>query len=65
MVESINKSKQLKATFDEMVLNDVGRALKMKNSPGHRWAAIDDVLERLLRLWTMFRMHLMKQMLRF
>jgi hypothetical protein len=52
VIEKINKSKQLKATFDGMVLSDVGRALKMKNSPAHRWSVIDDVLEWLLRLWT-------------
>jgi hypothetical protein len=42
----------MKATFDGLVLSDVGRALKMKNSPAHRWSAIDDVLEQLLRLWS-------------
>jgi hypothetical protein len=52
VMEKINKSKQLKATFDGLVLNDVGRALKMKNSPAHMSSATEGVLERLLWLWS-------------
>ena len=38
--------------LDAKVQEDLGCSLKMKNSPAHRWSAIDDVLEHILHLWT-------------
>ena len=52
VVETINKSTSLKAMLDAKVQEDLGCSLKMKNSPAHRWSAIDDVLECILHLWT-------------
>lgn len=51
LIETVNKSGGLKALFDETVFATFGRMLKLKSSPSHRWAAIEDVFERVLILW--------------
>ena len=41
----------LQTCIDAETLEAFGRFLKLKNSPAHRWAAVEEVLERLLVLW--------------
>ncbi len=51
VIETVNKSKVLKLNVDKNMLNDYGRVIKLKNSPSHRWSAVEDVLLRLLKHW--------------
>lgn len=51
VIESLNKSKTMKHTFEERCAKEIGKVLKVRNSPTHRWSSLDDVLVRLLRIW--------------
>lgn len=51
MIEMINKSSKLKTKLEEILIDLVGHAVKLKNSPHHRWAAIKDVLSRVIVQW--------------
>lgn len=51
VIETLNKSKALKHTFEEKCLKELGKTLKVRNSPSHRWSSLDDVLARILRVW--------------
>jgi hypothetical protein len=51
VTETVNKSKLLKLKVDSNMIADYGRVIKLKNSPSHRWSAVEDVLVRLLRHW--------------
>ncbi len=55
VIETVNKSKVLKAKFDEKQKNDLGKELKLKNTPSHCWSATEDVLIKLLRCWNPLR----------
>ena len=50
-VEFVNKSGMFKAVFDENVKDVFERFLKLHNSPQHRWSAMEDVLNSLMKLW--------------
>jgi hypothetical protein len=51
-METVNKSGGLKAAFEkEQEEGLLGRALKLRNSPAHRWSAMEDVMGRVLKLW--------------
>jgi hypothetical protein len=49
VIETVNKSKVLKLKVDGNMLNNYGRVIKLKNSPSHRWSAVEDVLLCLLK----------------
>ena len=51
----MNKSKVLKAKFDEKQKIQLRKELKLKNTPSHRWSATEDVLVKLLRCWNPLR----------
>jgi hypothetical protein len=51
VVETVNKSKLLKIRVDNNMLTDFGKIIKLRNSPNHRWSAMEDVLVRLLQFW--------------
>jgi hypothetical protein len=51
VIESINKSKSLKHTYEQKCSKELGKTLKVRNSPTHRWSSTDDVLARILRVW--------------
>ncbi len=51
IIETVNKSKLLKMKFDNKMLEDTGTVCKLRNSPSHRWSAVEDVLVRLLKYW--------------
>jgi hypothetical protein len=51
IVETVNKSKLLKIKVDNNMLTDFGKICKLRNSPNHRWSAMEDVLVRLLKFW--------------
>ena len=51
VVETVNKSKLLKVKVDTNMLTEFGRVCKLRNSPAHRWSAMEDVLVRLLKYW--------------
>ncbi len=50
-IETVNKSKVLKARFEEKVLEEFKKTMKLHNSPTHRWVATEDVFIRLLQCW--------------
>ena len=50
-IETVNKSKVLKARFKEKVLEEFKKTMKLRNSPTHRWAATEDVFIGLLQCW--------------
>lgn len=50
-METVNKSRVLKAKFDERQKSELGKELKLKNTPTHRWSATEDVLIKILRCW--------------
>jgi len=51
VIESVNKSKLLKAKVESNMKKDFGKAYKLRNSPSHRWSAVEDVLISLLKYW--------------
>ncbi len=51
VIETVNKSKLLKMKIDKKMLEKSGMACKLRNSPSHRWSAVEDVLVRLLKYW--------------
>ena len=51
VVETVNKSKMLKLKVDNNMLTEFGKICKLRNSPTHRWSAMEDVLIRLLKYW--------------
>jgi hypothetical protein len=51
VIETLNKSKALKHTYEQQCMKELGKALKVRNSPTHRWSSLDDVLARILRVW--------------
>jgi len=51
VIETVNKSKLLKVKVDNKMIQEFGYAIKLKNSPAHRWSAMEDVLIRLLKHW--------------
>jgi hypothetical protein len=51
IMETVNKSRVLKAKFDERQKSELGKELKLKNTPTHRWSATEDVLIKILRCW--------------
>jgi hypothetical protein len=55
IMETVNKSRVLKAKFDERQKSELGKELKLKNTPTHRWSATEDVLIKILRCWNPLR----------
>ena len=51
LIESLNKSGLLKRLYEDAVVEEFGRYLKLRNSPTHRWASIEDVLANILKKW--------------
>jgi len=51
VIETVNKSKLLKIKVDNKMLDEFGTICKLRNSPTHRWSAMEDVLMRLLKYW--------------
>jgi len=51
VMESVNKSTSLKARFEANQHDLLQKVRKLKNSPAHRWSAMEDVLQRILVLW--------------
>ncbi len=51
IIEKVNKSKRLKESIEEKMRKRFGRAVKLRNSPAHRWSAMEDVFVRLLQYW--------------
>jgi hypothetical protein len=49
VVETVNKSKLLKIKVDNNMLTEFGKICKLRNSPNHRWSAMEDVLVRILK----------------
>jgi hypothetical protein len=47
----VNKSKRLKESIEEKMRKQFGRAVKLRNSPAHRWSAMEDVFVRVLQYW--------------
>jgi len=37
VIETVNKSKLLKVKVDNKMIQEFGYAIKLKNSPAHRW----------------------------
>jgi hypothetical protein len=48
IIETVNKSKVLKAKCDERQESELGKELKLKNAPSHHWSATEDVLIKIL-----------------
>lgn len=51
LIEKVNKSKRLKENIEQQMKQDFGKVVKLKNSPAHRWSAMEDVFVRLLKYW--------------
>jgi hypothetical protein len=51
IVEKVNKSKKLREIIEKYMKHDHGSAVKLKNSPSHRWSAMEEVLVRVLKYW--------------
>jgi hypothetical protein len=51
IVEKVNKSKKLREIIQKRMKHDHGSAVKLKNSPAHRWSAMEEVLVRVLKYW--------------
>jgi hypothetical protein len=52
VIETVNKSKMLKIKIDSKMLEEFGVVCKLRNSPSHRWSAVEDVMVRLLKYWS-------------
>jgi len=52
VIETVNKSKLLKIKIDSKMLQEFGVVCKLRNSPSHRWSAVEDVMVRLLKYWS-------------
>ncbi len=48
IMETVNKSRVLKAKFNERQKSELGKERKLKNTPTHRWSATEDVLSKIL-----------------
>jgi hypothetical protein len=55
VIEKVNKSKSLKVTLEKKLLTKFGQNMKLRNSPSHRWSAMEDVFVRLLCCWSSIR----------
>lgn len=51
VIESVNKSEALQASYQAAMLESFAVYLKLINAPQHRWASTAAVLERLLLFW--------------
>jgi hypothetical protein len=49
VIEKVNKSKVLKEKVEQKMKEQHGKIVKLRNSPAHRWSAMEDVLVRLIK----------------
>jgi hypothetical protein len=51
IIEKVNKSEWLKESIELHMQRNHGKVVKLKNSPAHRWSAMEEVLLRVLKFW--------------
>ncbi len=51
VIEKVNKSKLLKEKVEQKMKEQHGKVVKLRNSPAHRWSAVEDVLVRLIKFF--------------